>query len=301
MNYKISICIPTYNRAERLEDLLAQLCPMVVSCSQPSVVQVCVSDNGSVDDTAKVLNGYKKQYSFLKTHRNQQNLGFGRNLWTVAHMAEGEYIYFTGDDDTFAQNGLEILLQACTDQDSGLILFSSHPTRRSLARGFSQGQSAPIDSLENYIESLGIFYASFIGNLCFKRAVFLENCDIGEAVELSAYPHMFPVLRVIRKRTALIINTPITIIDDTARGWRKMQPVYTAVDMARIVREEAFPLLPKTVGRTLLLQLARSLPRAIVRRLKKQITIDKNNAYQSLSVSNLRSIYAGKDKAGYST
>lgn len=84
----------------------------------------------------------------------------------------------------FRPNSLEVLLQACTDQDAGLIFFGTHPTRRSLARG-SQGQSAPIDSLENYIESLGIFYASFIGNLCFKRAVFLENCDIGEAVELA--------------------------------------------------------------------------------------------------------------------
>jgi len=291
MDYRISICIPTYNRAERLEYLLAQLCPMVVSCSQPSVVQVCVSDNGSDEDTAGVLKCYKKQYSFMKTHRNPKNLGFGRNLWAVAHMAEGEYIYFTGDDDPFRPHGLEVLLQACTDQDAGLILFGSHPTPQSLARGFSQGQLAPIDSLENYIENLGIFYASFIGNLCFKRSSFLENCDIGNAVELSAYPHMFPVLRVIRKKTALIINTPITIVNDTVRGWRKMQPVYTAVDMARIVREEVLPYLPGTHGRTLLLQLSRSLPRGIVRWLRNKINIDRGNPYQNLSVSNLFSIY----------
>lgn len=291
MNYKISICIPTYNRAERLKDLLAQLCPMVVSCSQPSVVQVCVSDNGSDDDTGDVLSGYQTKYPFIKAHRNPQNLGFGRNLWAVAHMAEGEYIYFTGDDDPFRPNGLEILLQACTDQDAGLILFGTHPTHRSLVRGFSQGQSAPIDSLENYIENLGIFYASFIGNLCFKRAVFLKNCDIGEAVELSAYPHMFPVLRVIRSGSALIINNAITVVNDTARGWRKMQPVYTAVDMARIVREEVMPYIGKVSGRRLIMQLARSLPRAFVGYWKREIVSDSTNPFQALKLDNLWEIY----------
>lgn len=291
MKYKISICIPTYNRAEQLENLLAQLCPMIVACSQPSVVQVCVRDNGSDDATAEVLNSYKKQYSFLKTHRNPQNLGFGRNLWAVAHMAEGEYIYFTGDDDPFRSNGLEVLLQACTGQNSGLILFSSHPTRQSLTLGFAQGESAPIDSLEKYIEKLGIFYASFIGNLCFKRVVFLENCDIGAAVELSAYPHMFPVLRVIRNGSAFIINNAITVVNDTARGWRKMQPVYTAVDMARIVREEVVPYIGKVSGRRLIVQLARSLPRAFVRRWNREIVPEPSNPFQNLKLANLWEIY----------
>ncbi|WP_448873272.1 glycosyltransferase family 2 protein [Desulfobulbus propionicus] len=296
MNYKISICIPTYNRAERLESLLAELCPMVVTCSQPGTVQVCVSDNGSNDHTAEVLRIYLKKYPFTKAHRNPQNLGFGRNLWAVAHMAEGEYIYFTGDDDSFNPNGLEVLLQACTKQDAGLILFGTHPTHRSLARGFSQGQSVPIESLENYIENLGIFYASFIGNLCFKRSAFLENCDIGEAVELSAYPHMFPVLRVIRSRGALLINTPITVFDDTERGWRKMQPVYTSVDMARIAREEVLTHIPKRNRSALLVKFARSLPWAIFKCLSRQINVDTKNPYQCLYPLNLLSIYLLKNR-----
>jgi len=252
VEYKVSICIPTYNRAGRLENLLAQLCPMVVACSQPGAVQVCVSDNASDDHTGEVLRFYQTTYPFLKIRRNPQNLGFGRNFWAAAHMAEGEHIYFTGDDDLFCQNGLELLLQACRDQDAGLILFCSHATQRSSAQGFSPGESLPIESLENYIECLGIFYASFIGNLCFKRSAFIENCDIGKAVELSAYPHMFPVLRVIRKRKMLFINSPITVFDDTVRGWRKIQPIYTAVDMARIASEEIVPYLSEAAGRALL-------------------------------------------------
>jgi glycosyltransferase involved in cell wall biosynthesis len=291
MNCKVSICIPTYNRAARLEKLLAQLCPMVVSCSQSGRIQICVSDNASDDDTAEVLSSYQKKYTFLEVRRNPRNLGFGRNLWAVAHIAEGEYIYFTGDDDAFCPNGLEVLLKACTEQDAGLILFGAHPTDRSLARGFSQEEVVSITALEDYIENLGMFYASFIGNLCFKRGVFFDNCDIGESVKLSAYPHMFPVLRVIRSGSALFVNSSVVDPDFSVRAWHKMQPVYTAVDMARIARAEVVPYLPGTAGRTLLFQLARSLPRAIIRRLKKQIYIDKKNPYQSLAVSNLRSIY----------
>lgn len=301
MEYKVSICIPTYNRAERLEQLLGQLCSMIVECSLQGSVEVCVSDNASDDHTGEVLRGYQTKYSFVHVRHNRQNLGFGRNLWVAAEMASGEFIYFTGDDDPFCPNGLEVLLQACADhQDAGLILFGSHPTHQSLSQGFRQGESIPLESLEKYIQTLGIFYASFIGNLCFRRSAFLENADIGQAVELSAYPHMFPVLRIVRQGKAVMINIPITVADDSARGWRKMQPVYTAVDMARIVREEMVPFLSSSAARNLLLQLARSLPRAIVQRLKKQIIVDNNNPYQSLAVSNVRSIYGWYRKSALS-
>ena len=291
MDYKISICIPTYNRADRLEKLLAQLCPMVTAGNQAEMFQVCVSDNASVDHTAEVLRRYQEKYSFLKCKRNQKNLGFGCNFWSVAHMAEGEYIYFTGDDDAFRPNAVEVLLSACTEQDAGLILFASHTTDRSKARGFTKGELVPIESLGNYTETLGIFYASFIGNLCFKRSAFFRNCDIGESVRLSAYPHMFPALRTIKSGNALFINSPVTDPDFSPRGWHKMQPIYTAVDMARIAKKEVVPHLSKSSGRVLLLQLAKSLPRGVAKRLMKQINIDKKNPYQSLQLKNLMEIY----------
>ena len=291
MPYRISICIPTYNRMVLLDNLLGQLCPAVVACSQPAVVQVCVSDNCSPDQTAEILSSYEQKYSFLAVRRSQENMGFGRNLWAVAHMAQSEYIYFTGDDDALSPGALEVLLKSSLMNEADLILLNSHPTVVSNEQGFAPGSVERIAGMLDYLNKLGIFHASFIGNLLFKKSSFVKYGNVGDAAWLSAYPHMFPVFRAIRDGNSFFVNSPVTIPDDSARGSHKIQPVLTSIDMARIAREEVVPYLSKAAGRTLLLQLARSLPRAIVRRLKKQITLDKNNPYQSLSVSNLRSIY----------
>ncbi len=291
MAIELSVCIPTYNRVESLKPLLVQIESLWGACPEADSIEVCFSDNGSDDGSWELLQSYASRLSFLSIRHSEENEGFGCNFWQVAEMARGSYIYFTGDDDAFQNNAFECLLKQ-VNRDADLILLNSHSTAGMRWDLFSGDEVVPLASLDDYLNKVGLFHASFIGNLMFKREVFLRHGQIGDAIHQSAYPHLFPVFRALRNGKTLFMNSPVTVPDDSVRGWHKMQPVYTTVDMARIVREEVLPYLPKPTGRALLFQLARSMPRAIVWRLKKQITTDKHNPYQSLSVANLHSIYS---------
>jgi len=57
----LSICIPTYNRAECLKESLKKMIPV---CSENNI-QICVSDNASPDDTPKVMAGFTRKYEFI--------------------------------------------------------------------------------------------------------------------------------------------------------------------------------------------------------------------------------------------
>ena len=93
---KLSICIPTYNRAGHLADCLNS----IIACQSRDVLQfqICISDNHSTDGTEELV--LKAQSVIdIKYHRNPENYGIPRNFLNVVSMADGDFIWLIGDDD----------------------------------------------------------------------------------------------------------------------------------------------------------------------------------------------------------
>lgn len=67
----LTIAIPTYNRAEKLEVLLEQL--TADTAYDPTRVEIVVSDNASTDHTAQVV----ARFADIRYHRNETNIGYG--------------------------------------------------------------------------------------------------------------------------------------------------------------------------------------------------------------------------------
>lgn len=87
---KISICIPTYNRADLLKRAL-------ISVSKQTVkpYEVVVVDNCSEDDTEAVV----KKFKDVIYYRNERNLGFVGNWNRCIELAKGEFITILHSDD----------------------------------------------------------------------------------------------------------------------------------------------------------------------------------------------------------
>ena len=89
----ISICIPTYDRPEKLLNCINSL-----SLQTKKNFEVCISDNCSKVNIKKLIQPFKKKLN-IKFKKNNKNLGFAVNLLKVSKMASGEFIWFLGDDD----------------------------------------------------------------------------------------------------------------------------------------------------------------------------------------------------------
>ncbi len=96
----LTIAIPTFNRAAQLSDLLAVLEPQLAGISQ---VEVFVSDNASLDDTAEVIRCAQARFAAagarLRTHRHSSNLGSDANFAFCFRQAAGTFFWMCGDDD----------------------------------------------------------------------------------------------------------------------------------------------------------------------------------------------------------
>ncbi len=94
--YKLSICIPTYNRLECLNNCLNSI--LIAKKKYDFKFEVCISDNCSDEDIDPIVKKYKNYYN-IKKNKNEKNLGLGVNILKAVSLAEGEFVWILGNDD----------------------------------------------------------------------------------------------------------------------------------------------------------------------------------------------------------
>jgi glycosyltransferase involved in cell wall biosynthesis len=102
---KLSIAIPTYNRALFLAETLESVCSQLTE-----EVEIVVSDNGSMDETLQLLEEYKKKFP-IRVVGFKSNQGIDHNIVHVLQHSHGDYIHFFGDDDVLMPGSAISILQ----------------------------------------------------------------------------------------------------------------------------------------------------------------------------------------------
>lgn len=291
----LSICIPTFNRAERLRITLRTLLEELRAEGYEHSVGVCVSDNASEDHTGQILVEIAAEFPSLRYRRNDRNVSFGNNLWNVIELAQSDYVLLLGDDDAVDVKLLAEIASALDAEEPDLLLLNSEPGHRVAASGIAATPGPHrLSGLSRYLADLGPFHATFIGNLVFRRSAFLD-ISRGSFIGDSAYPHMVPVLDCLRRGEAVFL--PVTLIgsDDGHRNWQAMQPIYTAIDLAQIYRWFGLPLTWLGLADRVKLAafLARSLPRAWRSVASGAVPRDTDNPFRSTRMADVVRIYAG--------
>ncbi|CQJ56801.1 TPA: glycosyltransferase family 2 protein [Yersinia enterocolitica] len=119
----LSICIPSYNRANYL---LKALNSIYSQNNHSMDFEVCISNNCSSDDYSKVedyideINQYNIRYIIQKSP-----LSIDDNMHYVTKMARGDYIYFLGDDDYFYSDAFNKLEELLLKNDVDLATFNA--------------------------------------------------------------------------------------------------------------------------------------------------------------------------------
>lgn len=100
---RLSICIPTYNRAPELAQLLDSIAGQT---GHDLALEVVVSDNASTDDTPALIARYVAAGMPIVYDRLPKNRGFDRNILNVTAIASGEFCWLFGSDDLMEPGAL---------------------------------------------------------------------------------------------------------------------------------------------------------------------------------------------------
>lgn len=94
MKVKLSIVVPCYNEAKNIPLILERFS----SAIHKGDIEVILVNNGSTDDSAKVLDEYLRKYTFARSVNIQINEGYGHGIVTGLRHAYGEFVGYTHAD-----------------------------------------------------------------------------------------------------------------------------------------------------------------------------------------------------------
>ncbi|MFD1744838.1 glycosyltransferase family 2 protein [Rhizobium helianthi] len=134
---KLSICIPTYNRAHFLERLLGLIAD---EYRFPFSYEVVISDDCSKDNTAEVAQTFADRGLPVVYRRCTRNVGYEKNLLSALHLARGELIIYLGDDDQLIAEGVVDAVRYMDAHPETSVCYTPSITRNEVA-GTNVGQS----------------------------------------------------------------------------------------------------------------------------------------------------------------
>jgi len=212
---KLTIAIPTYNRAKRLEKALRDLCVEINSTSNKANVAVYVSNNGSKDDTAEVIAQCGKLFiengiSF-SSNATESNQGFDANVLACYTNSNSEYVWFLSDDDNIISGAVDAIINDIATYHPSVI-FYNHDQK-------------PYDEAHPYIKKLEFFEKIVSENLVALKKIILwpkltslviKKCEAGLKVpnQNSWFAHVSLALQCGLSEGGVLHSTVFTACPD---------------------------------------------------------------------------------------
>ena len=105
----LSICIPTYNRADLLSDVIESIVKQEVFQISDDV-EIVICDNCSTDNTAEVAQNFTEKFpNKVFYYKNEKNIGFD-NFERVMSHGNGEFLKLNNDTLIHKENSLKTML-----------------------------------------------------------------------------------------------------------------------------------------------------------------------------------------------
>lgn len=203
----LSICIPTYNRAEIIRETLYHLVQI-----KNDKIEIIISDNCSHDNTQEIVKNFNDDR--IKYFRNKENLGAVKNILFSLERANGQMSLLLSDEDRLDIKSLPALLKKIEDQnfsgDLSAIISSSHGYRLNRSNKSSEGYL-----LNKGDEALmaTFFLTGYMSGICFNsckldfKKIRLElNKETYGYIDF--YPHVFMLAICCISGNVYVFNSP---------------------------------------------------------------------------------------------
>lgn len=179
-NIKLSLIIPVYNVQEYLVDCLES----VYALDEISKEVILIND-GSTDDSLKILENYKCKYPLQTKVINQHNQGQSAARNEGIKVAKGKFILFLDSDDTLETEPVSNLLKYASDNNLEILQgvatkFGNSPKEQLPIPKeiFNYPISNGREFLKKYSSTSSIAKRDFRPEVCFlivKRKLFIDN------------------------------------------------------------------------------------------------------------------------------
>jgi len=166
INLLFTVVIPTHNRANLLKKAIKSVIDQTISDWELIIV-----DDGSTDDTRKVVNEFgDKRIQYFFQEKKERSVA--RNVGI--EKASGSYICFLDDDDFYLENHLACFNSFLTEKDFPNIIL-----RSGYCKEFVDGEREKTTSYKAQLHKNPVHFSAFsmcgVWSLCIPRKYLIED------------------------------------------------------------------------------------------------------------------------------
>jgi len=210
----LTIAIPTFNRSSKLSLQLESTCTQLVQLNRDDVC-LLIQDNCSTDDTQNVCTSIISKYKHLdiKYYKNEENLGFDKNVDLCVKRSNSEYVWTLSDDDDLVVDAIDKIMNEI-DYNLGRFNFAFINYSVKFATGESKVKCPNIT--DKLVDGMELLYEielshSFISSCIFEVSAWKElevNPYFG-----SLWVHLLAARDIIPNGKSLIISSPLIVMN----------------------------------------------------------------------------------------
>ena len=217
----LSICIPTFNRADTLLTLLNSITNQCDSLNK-NEVEVVICDNHSTDNTSEVVADAESKSDFkFRYIVHAHNTGAMKNMVSTIKYASGDFCWLMGSDDIFEPGSINRVLEVLKKYPAINLLVPRFNIYDFTLTHKSADTSRPIYGFKNEelitnfepVSHNIVYELGFFSILIFNRKAWNEVADLPE-FEYNNYLHVNKLIKIAKKY-------PIMILHDYLVGYRQ--------------------------------------------------------------------------------
>ncbi|MDC0575255.1 glycosyltransferase family 2 protein [Nitrosomonadaceae bacterium] len=195
--YLLSLCIPTYNRADSLKAALESICEQS-EFNSTEEIEIIISDNNSSDHTESVCNHFVQLYGErIKYFKNTTNIE-DLNFECVLSKGSGTLLKLNNDTLIHRKGSLTDILETIRDNiEKKPVIFFSNGKARS-------GITKKLNDLDSFLTCIS-FYCTWIGGFCIWRDDF-EKFDNFSRYASKKLIQADVLLRLVDKKRVSVVN-----------------------------------------------------------------------------------------------
>jgi hypothetical protein len=188
---RLTIAIPTFNRAESLRERVSELLPQLTS-----EVELFISDNASTDDTPAVTaDAVSPRVRYV---RNQTNIGAELNFVKCIDSARGDWLWLLGDDDPVESDAVATILAHIQQTSAQWLMFQT-------AWSNFKASVPNVKNVQQMLEHVPLTALTFISGVVVDSALLKRNVGL-YAQALFTFSPQVAVCVVLLERGALVVE-----------------------------------------------------------------------------------------------
>ena len=108
---KVAVVMSTYNGAKYIKEQIDSILNQTYKN-----IELVIRDDGSKDDTVKIIESYQKKHSNIKLITGK-NLGFIKSFFELLRLVESDYYAYADQDDVWMPNKIELAVEGLSKLD----------------------------------------------------------------------------------------------------------------------------------------------------------------------------------------